>query len=86
MNQDTFMMLPSITLVGSRAASTIRVGDTIVSTWISTGDLKKAWLAGWETAQTVNKEAKADSKDTIKKDWGDWSLINKPLNIRTLSR
>ena len=86
MSQDTFMMLPSITLVGSSAASTIHVGDTIVSTWISTGDLKQAWLAGWEAAQTVNEEAKAASKDTIEKDWFDWKFINKPLNIRTLPR
>lgn len=62
------------------------MGDTIVSTWTSTGDLKKAWLAGWETAQTVNKEAKAARKHTIDKDWADWNFINKPLNIRTLSR
>ena len=79
-------MLPSITLVGSQPPQTVHVGDTIVSTWVSTGDLKKAWLAGWETSQTVNREAKAARKHTIDKDRADWNFINKPLNIRTLRR
>lgn len=79
-------MLPSITVASSQAKSTLHVGDTITSTWVSTGDLKRAWLAGWEVAQTVNEEAKAVKGDANDKDWADWKLINKPLNIRTLPR
>ena len=86
MKQDTSPGLPSITLVGSQAPATLRVGDAIVSTWTSTGDLKKAWLAGWETAQAVNEEAKAAGENTIDKDYADWKVSKKPLNIRTLGR
>ena len=64
MNHDTIPKLPSIALVDGRAPSALQVVDAIDSTWINSGDLKNSWLAGWETAQKVNKEAEK-AKDNI---------------------
>lgn len=57
--RDTDPKLPSIDLVEARESSAVLIIDAINSTWISSGDLKKSWLAGWETAQTVNEGANA---------------------------
>lgn len=85
-NEDTFPMLPMITLVGSQASAALRVADTITSTWTSTGDLKKSWLAGWGTAQTVNGEGKAARGKKNDKAKAKWIVSKKPLKIRTLRR
>lgn len=63
--RDTDPSLPSIDLVEAQAPSALRVIDAINSTWISSGDLKKSWLAGWETAQNVNEEANAAKENAI---------------------